>query len=88
MARDTKALERELAADFSLPGKPEQTRGDFLRAIALMPYRILDVGGEDLPGSKSPRAKSLSRERLLPICSSARATPGGCVTPSVSSSPM
>jgi ketosteroid isomerase-like protein len=50
MARDAKALEGELAADFILssPGKPEQARDDFLQAIASMPYRILEVGGEDL----------------------------------------
>ena len=50
MARDAIALERELAADFILssPGKLEQNREDFLQAIALMPYRILEVGGEDI----------------------------------------
>ena len=50
MARDAAALEGELAADFILssPGKPEQARDDFLQAIASMPYRILEVGGEDL----------------------------------------
>ncbi|MEZ4311307.1 MAG: nuclear transport factor 2 family protein [Polyangiaceae bacterium] len=50
MARDAGALEGELAADFVLssPCKPDQAREDFLRAIASMPYRILEVGGEDL----------------------------------------
>jgi ketosteroid isomerase-like protein len=50
MARDASALEGELAADFILssPGKPDQARDDFLRAIASMPYRILEVGGEDI----------------------------------------
>ena len=50
MARDASALEGELAADFILssPGKPDQARDAFLRAIASMPYRILEVGGEDI----------------------------------------
>ncbi len=50
MARDARALEGELALDFILssPGKPDQARDDFLRTIASMPYRILEVGGEDI----------------------------------------
>lgn len=50
MARDEEALRKELAADFILssPGKPDQAREDFLRAIASMPYRILELGGEDI----------------------------------------
>jgi len=49
-ARDAIALERELATDFILssPGKPDQARDDFLRAIASMPYRLLEVNGEDI----------------------------------------
>lgn len=50
LARDAEALEGELTRDFllSAPGKPDQSRDDFLRAIASMPYRILEVGGEDI----------------------------------------
>jgi ketosteroid isomerase-like protein len=50
MARDAVALEAELAPDFILssPGKPDQARDDFLGAIASMPYRILEVDGEDI----------------------------------------
>jgi hypothetical protein len=48
--RDAVALDAELARDFvlSTPGKPDQSRDDFLRTIAEMPYRILEVGGEDV----------------------------------------
>jgi uncharacterized protein (TIGR02246 family) len=49
-ARDASALAKELAADFVLssPGKPDQSREDFLQAIASMPYQILEVGGEHI----------------------------------------
>lgn len=50
MARDAIALRRELASDFILssPGKPDQALDAFIQAIASMPYRILEVSGEDL----------------------------------------
>lgn len=49
-ARDVAALEGELAADFvhSSPGGPDQDRAAFLQAIREMPYRILEIGGEEL----------------------------------------
>ena len=50
MARDATALKAELAADFILSstGKPDQARDEFLQAVESMPYRILEVGGEDI----------------------------------------
>ncbi len=50
MARDAVALRSELASDFILssPGKLDQPLDAFIQAIASMPYRILEVSGEDL----------------------------------------
>lgn len=50
LARDLVALEAELAEDFVLSplGQPEQDRASFLAAIREMPYRILELHGEDV----------------------------------------
>lgn len=50
MTQDIPALEAELADDFvhTTPGSPDQDRNAFLMTIREMPFRILDIGGEDL----------------------------------------
>lgn len=49
-ARDSAALAAELATDFvhSAVGQPDQGRDAFLKAIGEMPYRILEIAGQDL----------------------------------------
>ncbi|HET9361926.1 MAG TPA: nuclear transport factor 2 family protein [Vicinamibacterales bacterium] len=49
-ARDSAALAAELATDFvhSALGQPDQGRDAFLKAIGEMPYRILEIAGQDL----------------------------------------
>lgn len=48
--KDVAALDSELASDFvhSPADGPDQDRAAFLRAIAEMPYRILELRGENL----------------------------------------
>lgn len=49
-ARDGEALARELDAGFvhSSPGSPDQDREAFLQGVREMPFRILEIGAEDL----------------------------------------
>jgi ketosteroid isomerase-like protein len=48
--QDSAALAAELAADFihSALGQPDQGRDAFLKAIGEMPYRVLEIAGQDL----------------------------------------
>jgi len=49
-ARDLAALEVELAEDFvhSSPGSPDQERSAFLEAVRDMPYRVLEIRGDEV----------------------------------------
>jgi ketosteroid isomerase-like protein len=49
-ARDAARLAEELADDFvhTTVGAPDQDRAAFLKGIAEMPYRILEIWGEEL----------------------------------------
>jgi hypothetical protein len=49
-AHDSTALERELDPGFvhSSPGSPDQNREAFLRGVREMPFRMLEIGCDDL----------------------------------------